>query len=1046
MATLTSQLIVRLIDGVTGPANAAARSLRGLNSAAAGGGVVGQYQRSLAGMAGAAVSLRENTAKAAAFGAPMTAGLGYAAKLAFDFEKAGNFLEALGDASASQRAEFEKFANTLNEKYPQSLGEIIRTGNELLKAGLSYSQMMGAIDQTLATAILGDMKPSEVATMISAALNAFQLPKETTEQAIKSTGLVTDRMTYAAVKSTASLRDMGEMFKYVAAAAAATGNSIDDVTAMALAFSANKINGSEAGVALRSAIVRLAKGGTKKGNAALARVGMDIPRYQRGRQTITTDRIVNSLLAGGVDVDGKSVGAIDANPIRKQIDALVKDPELVNAPTKLAAKVTALVQEHMTKSGSAMDAKVIAESVQESIIAAGSKIDLMRFFTDLREKMAQGLLTDGDLANILEGRHFARYQALMQKDLNKLKKDIEENSAGYTQSRYQIVIKGIVGAFYELTAALEGLSVAFGRAVFPEVAAGLKRISAAAKDMATSNPAVLKLIAAFAGFLIVLGPLGLLMSGAVASIGMFVAALSLLWNAALAASAGLLLLAGAPIIASLAGLRAALLALFLTMKAGGIGAALAMVGSYLLATIGGIGAALLALLNPMRLVTAAAFLMRGALMLTGVGLVIGGIAAAGTFLYNNFQHLGLAARWFGRAFMDALGPAKPAIQGVVDGVSTLFGWLGKMLGPLSPQTWAEWGAAAGNAVGSVVAFIAGLPGKIASALGAVSGWAQQLGSTIIGGFGDVGAAVVDAASSLGSRAAEALSGAFSALRLAVPGGDGLASIFDAMKSSWSSIQAWWSGLTLDGTSIASSLQSTWAGIQSWWSGLTLDNSKFEGWGFALGQSLRSALDGTLSTLQEWWSSLSQWWAGLDLAKNSNGVLDFFANLGKQIVQTLSEINLYDLGASIMSKLLDGLTSWAGRVKSFFSGLFSGISAPSIQMPSVQGAAPAAPAAPAQVPARAAGGPISAGQAYLVGERGPELITASRSGYVHPTGSFGIGGQAAGAGGITVSPVFNMTFNGKTDSEDVVDQIRRVLRDEVRETFRGVFSDTSMRFA
>ena len=132
-------------------------------------GVAGQYQRSVAGMANAAAQLRDNTAKAAAVSGPMAVGLGYAAKLAFDFEKAGNFLEALGDASAEQRAEFERFANTLNEKYPQSLGEIIRTGNELLKAGLNYSQMMGAIDQTLATAILGDMKPSEVATMISAA-------------------------------------------------------------------------------------------------------------------------------------------------------------------------------------------------------------------------------------------------------------------------------------------------------------------------------------------------------------------------------------------------------------------------------------------------------------------------------------------------------------------------------------------------------------------------------------------------------------------------------------------------------------------------------------------------------------------------------------------------------------------------------------------------------------------------------------------------------------------------------------------------------------
>jgi len=41
----------------------------------------------------------------------------------------------------------------------------------------------------------------------------------------------------------------------------------------------------------------------------------------------------------------------------------------------------------------------------------------------------------------------------------------------------------------------------------------------------------------------------------------------------------------------------------------------------------------------------------------------------------------------------------------------------------------------------------------------------------------------------------------------------------------------------------------------------------------------------------------------------------------------------------------------------------------------------------------------------------------------------------------------MTFNvtGNAD-ENFVDNIRRIMRDEVRETFRGVFSDTSMRFA
>ena len=39
----------------------------------------------------------------------------------------------------------------------------------------------------------------------------------------------------------------------------------------------------------------------------------------------------------------------------------------------------------------------------------------------------------------------------------------------------------------------------------------------------------------------------------------------------------------------------------------------------------------------------------------------------------------------------------------------------------------------------------------------------------------------------------------------------------------------------------------------------------------------------------------------------------------------------------------------------------------------------------------------------------------------------------------------MTFTGRTEPDDVVQQIRRVLRDEVRETFRGVYADAGLRF-
>lgn len=91
--------------------------------------------------------------------------------------------------------------------------------------------------------------------------------------------------------------------------------------------------------------------------------------------------------------------------------------------------------------------------------------------------------------------------------------------------------------------------------------------------------------------------------------------------------------------------------------------------------------------------------------------------------------------------------------------------------------------------------------------------------------------------------------------------------------------------------------------------------------------------------------------------------------------------------------------------------------------------------------RAKGGPISRGGSYLVGENGPELITANRNGYVNPTG------QGAMGGSLEVSINAPITVNGGvSDPQQLAAEISRQMRDEVREAFRGVFADTGMRFA
>jgi hypothetical protein len=72
--------------------------------------------------------------------------------------------------------------------------------------------------------------------------------------------------------------------------------------------------------------------------------------------------------------------------------------------------------------------------------------------------------------------------------------------------------------------------------------------------------------------------------------------------------------------------------------------------------------------------------------------------------------------------------------------------------------------------------------------------------------------------------------------------------------------------------------------------------------------------------------------------------------------------------------------------------------------------------------RAAGGPVSAGKTYLVGERGPEMFTPSSSGSIIPNHMLGGGG-----GGISI------TVNGALDPEGVARQIVTILNNS---TYRG----------
>lgn len=96
-----------------------------------------------------------------------------------------------------------------------------------------------------------------------------------------------------------------------------------------------------------------------------------------------------------------------------------------------------------------------------------------------------------------------------------------------------------------------------------------------------------------------------------------------------------------------------------------------------------------------------------------------------------------------------------------------------------------------------------------------------------------------------------------------------------------------------------------------------------------------------------------------------------------------------------------------QITGFITGAVSGAFAPA------SAAGTGGSVAPPRAPRRAMGGPMSGGQAYMVGERGPELVIPSRNSHVVPNNQMG--------GGVVVQQTFNFAANGDESVKQIIAQ-------------------------
>lgn len=124
------------------------------------------------------------------------------------------------------------------------------------------------------------------------------------------------------------------------------------------------------------------------------------------------------------------------------------------------------------------------------------------------------------------------------------------------------------------------------------------------------------------------------------------------------------------------------------------------------------------------------------------------------WVYNNWEGIKSFLSGFGEGFMQGLGPAGTAITGMVNGLSSVFNWLGQLLGPLNAtnEQWRAWGATVGGAAAAGVNAIISAIQRLIGFFDTVISKAMAVGSAVRNMFSGAGGGAPAAAPLAGARA------------------------------------------------------------------------------------------------------------------------------------------------------------------------------------------------------------------------------------------------------------------------------------------------------
>ncbi len=484
-----------------------------------------------------------------------------------DFELASNKLKAFGGLTEDQLKSARDLAKKYGSDYAFGPTGVMQGMVEQIKAGFEPRHLAAIQQPLLDFATLGEIDIPRASELAIFALSGFGKMYDATGKMLDDSTInknlreMIDLFAVLNKVAPGSIGQISETFKYSAAAASKLGVSPEQLGAFTAVLNQAGIIGPEAGVALRSMMVRFLKP-TRPALAALNAVGMKLDDYIQ----IDPSRLKPEAILSAVENYTGTIGTgknkqkfgVGKAPDAKREEFLREIGKLNGLQGEDYIKgLTGVLRN--TVGGGMQDAKVAGDLAQRIVGTAVEKIDVMKFLKDVSAKAPN---MAAFMANFMDQRQAVRLANLDRARVTTMMIEMEKEMTaargrGTSESREQAgtINSGIIKSENELRGSYQNLIQALSDSGASAAAIkSMDAVTSGLKAIGDTNPKILEWSTYAIGAAAAIGPLafvlGNLAKGGAAVAGAFSWLLPAGTGAAAAAAArtpaGAAALAGIP--------------------------------------------------------------------------------------------------------------------------------------------------------------------------------------------------------------------------------------------------------------------------------------------------------------------------------------------------------------------------------------------------------------------------------------------------------------------------------------------------------------------